>query len=97
MSDTSAIHHDKSAHQFEVTVEGQRAYLAYMDLGKRTLDIYRTFVPDALRGRGIAASLAQHALDYAQREGYEVIASCSYVERYMDDLWRAEQRSEEGD
>ncbi|TBU91297.1 N-acetyltransferase [Stutzerimonas kirkiae] len=93
MSDTPVIHHDASSHQFETTVQGQRAYLAYMDLGKRTLDIYRTFVPDALRGRGIAASLAKHALDYAEREGYEVIASCSYVERYMDDLWRQEQKA----
>ncbi|EXF47210.1 acetyltransferase [Pseudomonas sp. BAY1663] len=39
-----------------------------MDLGKQTLDMYRTFVPDALRGRGIAGVLAQHALEYAERE-----------------------------
>ncbi len=38
----------------ETTVDGHRAYLAYMDLGKQTLDIYRTFVPDSLR---VAVSL----------------------------------------
>ncbi|TLX60117.1 N-acetyltransferase [Stutzerimonas nosocomialis] len=84
MSDALTIHHDQVGHQFEVTVDGHRAYLAYMDLGKQTLDIYRTFVPNALRGRGIAALLAQEALDYAAREGYTVIPSCSYVERYME-------------
>ncbi|MBA1262129.1 GNAT family N-acetyltransferase [Stutzerimonas sp. NM35] len=84
MSDTLTIHHDRAGHQFETTVDGHRAYLAYMDLGKQTLDIYRTFVPDALRGRGVAAVLARHALEYAEREGYTVIPSCSYVERYIE-------------
>ncbi|WP_313339258.1 GNAT family N-acetyltransferase [Stutzerimonas nitrititolerans] len=84
MSDKLTIHHDRAGHQFETTVDGHRAYLAYVDLGKQTLDIYRTFVPDALRGKGIAAALAQHALDYAKREGYAVIPSCSYVESYIE-------------
>lgn len=84
MTDKLTIHHDRTGHQFETTVDGYRAYLAYVDLGKQTLDFYRTFVPDALRGRGVAAELAQHALDYAEREGYTVIPSCSYVERYLE-------------
>lgn len=83
MSEALTIRHDLEGHQFETTVDGHRAYLAYMDLGKRTLDIYRTFVPNELRGRGIAAALAQQALDYAEQEGYTVIPSCSYVERYL--------------
>ena len=84
MTEQLNIHHDRTSHQFETTVDGHRAYLAYVDLGKQTLDIYRTFVPDALRGRGIAAVLTQHALDYAAREGYTVIPSCSYVEWYIE-------------
>lgn len=84
MTDKLTIHHDRTGHQFETTVDGYRAYLAYVDLGKQTLDFYRTFVPDALRGRGVAAVLAQHALEYAEREGYTVIPSCSYVERYLE-------------
>lgn len=51
MSEALSIHHDQAGHQFETTVDGHRAYLTYMDLGKQTLDIYRTFVPNALRGR----------------------------------------------
>ena len=56
MSDTVRVHHDQAGHRFEAMIEGHCAYLAYMDLGKQTLDMYRTFVPDALRGRGIAAA-----------------------------------------
>ncbi len=84
MTDKLVIHHDRTNRQFETTVDGHRAYLAYVDLGKQTLDIYRTFVPDALRGRGVAAVLAQHALDFAASEGYSVIPSCSYVEWYIE-------------
>ena len=65
MSEALTIHHDQAGHQFETTVDGHRAYLTYMDLGKQTLDIYRTFVPNALRGRGIAAALTEQALQYA--------------------------------
>jgi len=84
MSESLTIHHDQAGHQFETTVDGHRAYLTYMDLGKQTLDIYRTFVPNALRGRGIAAALTEKALEYADQMGYTVIPSCSYVERYME-------------
>ena len=84
MSQALSIQHDRAGHQFEVVIDGHRAYLAYMDLGKQTLDIYRTFVPNALRGRGIAAELTEQALAYAQSMGYTVIPSCSYVERYLE-------------
>ena len=84
MSESLSIRHDQACKQFEVTVDGCRAYLSYMDLGKQTIDIYRTFVPDALRGRGVAAALTEQALQYAEDKGYKVIPSCSYVERYME-------------
>lgn len=47
------------------------------------LDFYHTFVPNALRGKGLAAVITQAALDYAQAHGYRVVAGCSYVETYM--------------
>lgn len=84
MNEVLAIHHDQAGHQFETIINGDRAYLAYMDLGKKTLDIYRTFVPNTLRGRGIAAALTREALEYAEDIGYTVIPSCSYVERYIE-------------
>ncbi len=83
MSEELSIHHNQAGHQFEAVINGHRAYLAYMDLGKQTLDIYRTFVPSVLRGQGIAAALTEQALVYAEAMGYTVIPSCSYVERYL--------------
>ncbi|MAD00994.1 GNAT family N-acetyltransferase [Pseudomonas abyssi] len=84
MNMNATVQHDQEGKQFYIALEGARAYLAYMDLGKKTLDIYRTFVPNALRGKGLAAKLTAHALTFAREHGYTVIPSCSYVERYMD-------------
>lgn len=83
MSQNEPVQHDIEGKQFYVAIDGARAYLAYMDLGKKTLDIYRTYVPNALRGKGLAAQLTEHALRFATDRGYSVIPSCSYVERYM--------------
>jgi hypothetical protein len=93
MMDSLLVVHDKPGLQFEVTLDGHRAYLAYMDLGKQTLDIYRTFVPANLRGRGVAAALTEAALDYAKSMDYTVIPSCSYVERYMQRAERNQARN----
>lgn len=94
MDQETTIHHDLEDKQFYVSIDGSRAYLAYMDLGRKTLDIYRTYVPDALRGKGLAARLTAHALQFAQERGYEVIPSCSYVERYMQRQEKLRRRSE---
>ncbi|MCM2330462.1 hypothetical protein SAMN05216229_103307 [Geopseudomonas sagittaria] len=94
MNKSLPIRHDQVGKQFEVTVDGCRAYLSYMDLGKQTIDIYRTFVPDALRGRGVAAALTEQALQFAEGKGYTVIPSCSYVERYLERRQRSVERQE---
>jgi hypothetical protein len=93
MTDSLPVTHDKSGLQFEVVLDGHRGYLSYMDLGKRTLDFYRTYVPEGLRGRGVAAALTKAALDYAEAEGYTVLPSCSYVERYMERAERNKERN----
>ena len=40
--------------------------------------------PELITTMGFAAALTEHALGYAERMGYTVIPSCSYVERYLE-------------
>lgn len=84
MNTDVAVQHDIEGRMFYIDDDLGRAYLTYMDLGKQTIDIYRTFVPDALRGRGLAALLAAEAMKYAAEQGLKIIASCSYMERFME-------------
>lgn len=83
MAKTFDIHHDPDDHKFAVTIKGEYSYLAYMNLGKQTLDVYRTYVPENLRGQGIAAALVERVLQYAEEHGYTIIPSCSYMEHYL--------------
>ena len=84
MGSEVAVQHDKEGHMFYVNDQLGRAYLSYMDLGKQTIDVYRTFVPETLRGKGLAAVLAAAAMKYAAEQGLTIIPSCSYMERYME-------------
>ena len=93
MNQPVSIQHDTQARQFYLVVDDHKAYLSYMDLGKKTLDYYRTFVPPGLRGRGLAERITAHALAWAEAEGYSVIPSCSYVERLMQRQQRQRARS----
>lgn len=74
--------HQPDHSRFEFREGDALAVCEYRRTGD-TLDLHHTFVPDALRGRGIAAILAKEALDYAQAHRLTVIPSCSYIATYL--------------
>lgn len=43
----------------------------------------RTFVPEALRGRSLAARLTEAALRFARARHYEVVPECRYTAAYL--------------
>lgn len=73
------VKHDPTAGRFYVEIDGSIASLDYVRVDDRTLDLRSTFVPEALRGRGIAGEIVKFALEHARREGLRVIPTCSYV------------------
>ena len=73
------VKHDSAAGRFYVEMDGATASLDYVRVDERTLDLRHTFVPEALRGRGIAGEIVRFALNYARGEGLRVIPTCSYV------------------
>jgi len=62
---------------------GEPAVLSYRERGD-TIVIEHTFVPPALRGKGIAAHLTHDALLEARRLGWKIVPDCSYVETYIE-------------
>lgn len=74
--------HNTAAARFEATVEGHLCVCQYRVFGK-TMMLTHTGVPQALRGRGIAAQLVQGALDHARARQLKVRPDCSYAEVYM--------------
>lgn len=77
------VEHDTDRRRFVVQVNGDEAYLQYQPLKAKLLDYQSTYVPDHLRGRGIASAIVRHALEYARDQRLRVRASCWFVKDFM--------------
>jgi len=68
--------------RFEALVDGHTCEVDYR-LQAGLMLITHTGVPRPLEGRGLAAALVQHALQWAREQGLKVRPVCSYVQVYM--------------
>ena len=75
--------HQPEQRRFVVLVDGQEAVLEYQLLSDNGIDFTRTFVPEPLRGQGIAEKLVRTGLAWAREQAYEMQASCWYVRRFL--------------
>jgi predicted GNAT family acetyltransferase len=70
--------------RFEVRIDGELAgTLTYVKKRGR-LALIHTGVLPAFEGRGAASALVRFALDSARARGLKVIATCPYVQAYLD-------------
>jgi uncharacterized protein len=75
--------HDAAAHRFTLSLGTAAAVLDYREHDSRTLEYYHTFVPPAMRGRGVASRLVAHALRYALAQRIGVIPTCPFVAAFI--------------
>ena len=75
--------HQPQQHRFVTQLDGQQAVLEYKLLPGNAIDFTRTFVPEALRGQGIAEKLVRTGIAWAREQGYEMQASCWYARRFL--------------
>lgn len=54
------------------------------DESKNVIDLYSTYTPPQLRGKGLAAEVVKAALEYAKEKKIKVIPSCWYVRKFID-------------
>lgn len=86
-----SVVHDKTHQRFTITVDGRTAYLAYRLDRNRSIDLRSTYVPPAIRNRGVGRQLVTHVLGYAEREGLEVIPTCWFARDVMDEMGRPDR------
>jgi predicted GNAT family acetyltransferase len=92
------VRHNQAESRFEARVGGQLSVADYQLRGGEMV-MTHTFVPPALRGRGIAEKLVRTALEYARQEGLRVFPVCSYVEAFLQrhseysDLFNPEKKA----
>ena len=77
------IKQDTEKNRFVTYVEGYEAVVEYT-LKDNVIDLYRTFTPPELRGKGVAGKLVKYALEHAKENNLKVIPTCSYVRGYIE-------------
>ena len=78
-----SVTHQPEQQRFVSVLEGQESVLDYRLLPDQGIDFTRTFVPESLRGRGIAEKLVRTGIGWAREQGFEMSASCWYVSRFL--------------
>jgi len=80
-SNPQVTHHPEQG-CFRIDINSDQAVLEY-EADSSKIVITHTFVPDTLRGRGLAAQLVEAALAFAKASDLQVVSHCSYVSAYM--------------
>jgi uncharacterized protein len=80
----SVTHHaDDQAFYAKIDDQETDAELAYSLPGNRVMDFTHTYVPEDLRGQGVADHIIKHGLDYARDKGFKIKATCAAVALYL--------------
>ena len=75
--------HNIEQRRFEVCVDTHLAFASYfIDSDQVVFD--HTYVPPALRGRGLAAVLVQAAMSEARSRGWRIVPHCTYVAAFIE-------------
>ncbi len=75
--------HKVTRSRFEFSQDGETAWLEFDRDDQGWMTLWHTEVPPALRGHGIAATLARTALEYARDENLKVDVICPLVASYL--------------
>ena len=82
---STEVQHDVEGQRFFLAIDGEKVVLRYKRHGDSRIDMQSTYTPPELRGQGLARQVVEHALDYADSKGLEVIPTCWYVEKVLSE------------
>ena len=77
------VRDEREHHRFALSSGAALAVLEYREAGPGKIEFHHTYVPPALRGRGIASKLAAFALRNAIDNGLTVIPTCPFVALFI--------------
>ncbi len=77
------IVHDRERQCFVANPGSSEALLQYTLLANNGINFHRTFVPETMRGQGIAETLVKTGLTWAQQQNLRIEASCWFVQRFV--------------
>lgn len=77
------VQHQRDLHRFIITLPDGVARLEY-SLQEKWVNIFHTWVPDSLRGKGVADALMRACADWCGQQHLQMVATCSYALRWLD-------------
>lgn len=77
------VQNDEKARKFYATVDGQEAVIEYAHMEGDIYNLAHTFVPEEMRGQGVAEQLVRGALDQIRDKGARFLPSCPYVQTFL--------------
>ena len=77
------IIHQPERFRFIVDIDNRQSRLEYELMPRHGINFTFTYVPETLRGQGIAEKLVRTGLAWARKEGFGIEASCWYVKRFL--------------
>lgn len=79
---TYDISDNKENMRFEVSIDGEKAFLDYR-FYQKDIALMHTDVPETLKGRGIGTALAMYAFAYAKKNKLPVMVYCPFVAGFI--------------
>lgn len=77
-----SVRQNEEERKFYAHVEGHEAVVEYAKMG----DVYNlahTYVPEEVRGKGVAGQLVRGTLDEIKRQGARFLPSCPFVQAFV--------------
>lgn len=84
MNEELPIIHDREENVFEIIIDSEIASLKYRHPDAAHLEIYSTYVPESMKGKGIASLLTFAAFEFAAEHRLKVIPTCSYTQLWVE-------------
>ncbi|MGM0568081.1 MAG: GNAT family N-acetyltransferase [Elusimicrobiota bacterium] len=76
------VKHDSKRKVFYIEADDGKAELSY-SLEDDSMDVYHTYVPPSLRGRGMGANLCRAALNLAEENNWNLTPSCVFMKKFL--------------
>lgn len=76
------VRNDETQNKFYALVDGHEAHIEYAHTGD-VYDLMHTFVPEELRGHGVAEELVRASLDQIKAQGAKFFPTCPFVQAFL--------------
>lgn len=76
------VQQDEEKRKFYADVDGHEAVIEYAKMDD-VYNLVHTYVPEELRGQGIAEKLTRGTLDEIRRQSARFLPSCPYIQSFL--------------